>query len=113
MLAVGVEVGAAVVALAQRVEVAGLQGRAEPLVEGQRGDQRAGLARPRGGRVGRAVVDDEQVGPGHVLADVADHLGDRGLLVPGRNEDESSHQGDSPTTVAGAVPPRTAAPRLC
>ena len=47
VLAVGVEVGAGVVALAQRVEVAGLQRRAEALVEGQGGDQGAGLARPR------------------------------------------------------------------
>ena len=64
MLAVGVEVGAAVVALAQRLQVAGLQRRAEPLVEGQGGDQDAGGARPRGGRVGRAVVDDQDVGRG-------------------------------------------------
>ena len=62
VLAVGVEVGAEVVALAQRVEVAGLQRRAEPLVEGQGGDEDARLARPRRGRVGRAVVDDEDVG---------------------------------------------------
>ena len=89
VLAVGVEVGAAVVALAQRPEVAGLQRRAEPLVEGHRRDQDAGGARPLGGRVGRAVVDDEDVGRGQVGADVGDHRVDRGLLVPGRDEDES------------------------
>jgi hypothetical protein len=91
MLAVGVQVGTEVVALAQRVEVAGLQRRAEALVEGQRRDQHAGRLGPRRGRVGRPVVDDEDVGAGQVGADVGDHGVDRRLLVPGRDEDESPH----------------------
>ena len=97
VLAVGVEVGAEVVALAQRVEVAGLQRRAEALVERKRGDEDAALARPRRGRVGRAVVDDEDVGARQVLAHVGDHPGKRGLLIPGRDEDESPHAADSAT----------------
>ena len=91
MLAVGVEVGAAVVALAQGVEVAGLQRRPQALVEGQGGDEDAALAGARRGRVGRAVVDDEDVGAGDVLAHVGDDGGQRGLLVPGGDEDESPH----------------------
>ena len=110
VLAVGVEVRAEVVALAQRVEVAGLQRRPEALVEGQRGDQRAGLARPRRGRVGRAVVDDEHVGPGQALAHVGDHLRDRGLLVPGRDEDQRPHP--RRFSHAGRRPPRPE-PRHC
>jgi len=105
VLAVGVEVGAAVVALAQGIEVARLQRRAEPLVEGEGGDEDAALARPRRRRVGRAVVDDEDVGPWEVLADVGDDRGDRGLLVPGRDEDKSSHTADSPTWPSRRRPP--------
>ena len=91
MLPVGVEVGAEVIALAQRVEVAGLQRRSQALVEGQRGDGGARLAGPRGGLVGRAVVDDEHVGAGQALAHVGDHGGDRVGLVPGGDEDQRPH----------------------
>ncbi len=92
VLAVGVEVGAAVVALAQRVEVAGLQRRPQPLVEGQRGDERARLARPRArSRRSSRRRPRARRRPGRCLAHVPDHLRDRVLLVPGRDEDQRSH----------------------
>jgi hypothetical protein len=112
VLAVGVEVGAGVVAVAERVEVAGLQRRPQALVEGQRGDHRARLARPLGGGVAGAVVDDEHVGLGQRLPHPGDHRGDRGLLVPGGDEDERPHGSILP---CGHGNPRSAATRggLC
>ena len=53
------------------------------------------------GRVGGAVVDDEDVGVGQALAHLSDHGGDGVGLVPGRDEDQSSHRGDSPTPAPG------------
>ncbi len=47
MLAVGVQVGTGLVALTQRIEISGLECRAQALVEGKRGDFSPGGARSR------------------------------------------------------------------
>ncbi len=83
--------GTEVVALAPRMQVAGLQGGAEPLVEGQRRDQGTGRARLCSRLISRAVVDHKHVCCGHVLAHVGDHGGDGALLVPGWDEDQCPH----------------------
>ena len=47
--------------------------------------------------------------PAQVLADVGDDRGDRGLLVPGGDEDESPHAADSPTKASQRPPARAPA----
>ena len=64
MLAVGVDLHRDVVAVAQRVAVAGAHGAADAEVEGQPAHQRAGGRGPLGGGVAGAVVDDEDVDAG-------------------------------------------------
>ena len=107
VLAVGVEVGAEVIAVAQGVQVAGLKRRPESLVEGQRCDDRPGLAGELGGGVLGAVVDHEDVGVGEAAVDPGDDGRDRALLVQRRDEDERSHQ---PILPRREIPVGTASP---
>ena len=88
MLAVGVDPAAERVAALVRLAVARGDPGAQAAVLAERDDDRAGLARDRGGGVGRAVVDHEHVGVGQHRRELGEHGGQVLLLVPGRDEDD-------------------------
>ena len=78
--------------------VAGGDPGLQPTVLAERQDRGAGVARDLGGRVGRAVVDHEDVDVAELPPHVVEHGRKVLLLVPGRDEDERVGHGP---TVAG------------
>ena len=91
MLAVAVDLAAEFVAVRHRVDVPGLVGRTDALVERQRSHLGPGLAGPVGGFVPGTVVDHQHVGARHVFPGVLDDGPDRVRFVPRRNENEGLH----------------------
>src|SRR5262245_62078553 len=89
MLAVGVDAAAERVAVLLRVAVAGGDPGREATVPPERDHLGAVGLRDGSGRVGGAVVDDEQIGLGKPRSQLLEHRGQVLLLVPGREEDES------------------------
>ncbi len=75
MLAVGVELHRALVAVPHREREAGAQRAADPEVEREDRDEHAGLAGDVGGAVGRAVAHDEHVVFGCLLGELLEHRG--------------------------------------
>ena len=71
MLTVTVELPADFIALPEGEDVGGLVGGSDPLVEGERSDQGPGPAGEGGRAIGRAVVDDHDVGAGAPLLNPA------------------------------------------
>ena len=88
MLAVRVDAAAEGVAVLVRPAVARGDSRAEAAVLAEREHLGAVLARDLGRPVGGAVVDDEHVGLGHLVAELVEHGRKVLLLVPGGDEDE-------------------------
>jgi hypothetical protein len=88
MLAVRVHAAAEGVALLQRILVAGGDPGRQAAVGVERDHLRAVLAGNLGSPVGRAVVDDEDVGFGKHAPNLVQHRWEALLLVPGGKEDE-------------------------
>ena len=103
MLPVCVDAARVAVALLVRMAVAGGDPLPEPAVLAEREDFRALRSRDRGGRIRRAVVDDEDVDAGQPPAELAEDGRQARLLVPRRNEDDRVGHGDM---VRGIPPPR-------
>ena len=91
VLAVGVDLGHCLIAVAPGEEERGAHGTPDSHVERQRHHRGARLGGQCGGGIGRAVVHHEDVRVGSVLTNLHDDVGYRPLLVPGRN----GHQGAS------------------
>ena len=109
VLAVAVDLHGEVEAVLERVLVAGLDRAADPEVEGEPDDPRARLGGEPGGRVGRAVVDDEDLEFRVDRADLAHDGGDRAGLVVRRHDRQPAHSGGAALApaaprAAGAVP---------
>ncbi len=86
VLAVAVDLDGDVVAVSERVLVAGLHRAADAEVEGMAEDHRPFGLGLDDGFVGRAVVDDEDVEPWRLALDVANDAADHPLLVVGGND---------------------------
>jgi hypothetical protein len=102
MLAVGVDAAAEGVPVLERVAVARRDpGReAAVLVEGD--NLRAVRLRDGGSRVGRAVVDDQEVGLRELLPQFLEDRGQVLLFVPGREKDEGVRVGADPGRLVAA-----------
>ena len=85
VLAVAVDLDGHLVAVLAGVQVAGLHGTADAEVERQRQHRGARRAGARGGRVGRAVVHDQDVEIGGPAVDLRDRPADRAGLVVSRH----------------------------
>ena len=96
VLAVAVEADGDLVAVLERVLEAGLDGAADAEVERQPDDRRARGGGDLGGRVGRAVVDDDDVEPRIEAAQLPDDRTDRPLLVAGRDDREPTRSDTAP-----------------
>ena len=77
VLAVAVDLHGELVAVLERVAEAGLDGAADAEVERQAEDVRARRGGDRGGAVGRAVVDDDDLEARVEGADLVDHAAPR------------------------------------
>ena len=58
----------------------------------------------RGGRVARAVVGDDHLGRGELLAERRDRLRDRALLVAGGDEDRGRVSHSAAASIGGTIP---------
>ena len=102
MLAVSVEPHGALVSLLAGVPEPGLDGAADPDVEGKAEDGGAvGLSHGRG-LVGRGIVDDDDVDGQLELPDLVDDLSNRTGLVPGGDDSDDLRPGH--TAHPGAEP---------
>ena len=92
VLAVGIELHRSVVAVPDREREPGAQRAADPEVERQNGDERAGAAGDRGGVVDGPVRDHEHVVLGCQLSELFEH-GRQGLLFVVRGDDDERGHG--------------------
>ena len=96
MLAISVDLNHRLIPLALGVKEGRAHSAANPDIEGKRHYGGPGLLRTQCCVVGRTIVHDEDVGVGAVLANLGDDVGDRTLLIPGRDRNEhalASHKG--------------------
>ena len=96
MLAIGIHLDERLVPLAPREQEGRPHGATDAHVEGERHDDSPSLSGKECRLVGGAVIHDEDVGIGAVLADLGNDTCDRPLLIPGGDCDEhalASHKG--------------------
>ena len=86
VLAVGVELHRALVAVPHREREPGTERAADADVERKHGDVDAGFARDVGGAVGRTVAHDEHLVLGRLLRQLLQHRRQRLLLVVRRDD---------------------------
>jgi GT2 family glycosyltransferase len=92
MLPVAVDLHSHVVATLQRVDVATLHRATDPKVERHSQHGCTGLCRSVGRPIGRAIVDDQHIELGRILADRSYRRGDRvGLVECGNDGEIASH----------------------
>ena len=101
VLAVAVEPDRELVAAFPGVAEAGLDGAADPEVEGQLDDVRAGGGGDLGGAVGRAVGDDDDLEVGIERVQLAEQAGQVLLLVVGRDDRDPADGRERPCRLRG------------